>query len=88
MGDLSSSRGFGDHRYKDMIHLPQQDQALSAKPDVFSEPIQGLDFVLLGSDGIFEKFSNDQIGQFIYKNLGTKDPQSILKDFISQNIAE
>jgi serine/threonine protein phosphatase PrpC len=74
MGDLSNSRGFGDHRYKDSPHFPQSQQALSAMPDVFSEPLQSIDFVLLGSDGIFDKFTNEQIGEFIYKNLGIKDP--------------
>ena len=38
-------------------------------PDTFVESLEGVEFMLLGCDGIYEKLSNDQIGEFIYKNI-------------------
>jgi serine/threonine protein phosphatase PrpC len=58
MGNLNLSRGFGDHRYKDTPDLPAEEQAMTAYPDVFVESLEGVDFVLLGCDGIYDKFSN------------------------------
>lgn len=69
MGNINLSRAFGDHRYKDSEGLPQEQQAVSAEPDVFEEKLEGVDFLLLGCDGIYEKFSNEGIGHFIYENI-------------------
>ena len=73
MGVINLSRAFGDHQFKDSQDLPQEHQAISALPDIFAESLYGIDFLLLGCDGIYEKFSNDQIGEFIYKNMD-KEP--------------
>jgi serine/threonine protein phosphatase PrpC len=87
MGNLNLSRALGDHRYKDTDNLPQEEQAITANPDTYVECLEDVDFLLLGCDGIFEKFSNDEIGEFIYKNKH-KEPQVILREFLSQNVAE
>ena len=57
-------------------------------PDTYVKSLDGVDFVLLGSDGIFEKYTKEEIGDFIYANLERKDPQTILREFISKNIAK
>ena len=87
MGVINLSRAFGDHEFKDSDDLPQEQQAISALPETFVESLDGVDFLLLGCDGIYEKFYNDEIGQFIYNNL-EKEPQVILREFLSQNVAE
>ena len=51
------------------------------------ESLQDVDFLLLGCDGIYEKFENEYISKFIYERIGKKDPQEILREFIEHNVA-
>ena len=73
MNHLNFSRGLGFHRYKDLQNCPPQQQALTAYPDTFYASLEGVDFILLGCNGIFERNTNNEMGEFIYKNLN-KDP--------------
>ena len=58
MGNLNFSRGFGEHRYKDAKNLSQEEQALSAKPEILKTSFEKLDFILIGCDSISEKLLN------------------------------
>jgi protein phosphatase 1G len=89
-GNLNVSRGLGDHRFKSNPYMPEEGQALTANPDTFVESITNIDFILLGCDGIYEKYSNQYIGKYIYDKMeeGVKDPQLILRQFLKENVAD
>lgn len=57
-GALNISRALGDFKFKDNYDLPQKEQAMTALPDVKSIKKSEIDFIIMGSDGIFERFTN------------------------------
>lgn len=61
-GRLSVCRTFGDCEAK-LIHLGGVTGVVTCEPE-FTHEIEGsnsIDYVLIGSDGIFDKMKNDQI---------------------------
>jgi protein phosphatase 2C family protein 2/3 len=62
-GRLSVSRTFGDIEAKH----PQfggKEGVVSCRPDVFSfteAEVDGMDFMVLGSDGVFDKLSSEEV---------------------------
>ena len=81
-GCLNLTRAFGDLRFKQNKSLPPEKQAITANPDVFSVDIssQKYEFMLMGCDGIFEKYPNriliESIREEIHKQkkAGKVDP--------------
>jgi serine/threonine protein phosphatase PrpC len=60
-GGLNLSRSLGDFNYKRMKNRPWDEQLISCKPDVSEINRQPGDdeFIILGCDGIWEKYVND-----------------------------
>lgn len=68
-GRLSVSRSFGDIEAKDP-ELGGKDLVLLPVPDVKTFKIQkGYDFVVLASDGIFDKLSNREVTNLVIQNI-------------------
>jgi len=58
-GNLALSRAFGDFQYKDQKNMKAEDQAVTAKPDIFiCEHNDKDDFIMLACDGIWDCLSN------------------------------
>lgn len=68
-GKLSVSRAIGD------IHIKRENsKVLIAEPDVYTLDVKGFSHLLLFSDGIYEKLSNNEIGSlFQAGNVKTED---------------
>jgi len=69
-GDLNLSRALGDLRYKTNDSIPQADQIISAAPEI--REIQLVDedeFMVLGCDGVWESWSNQEMVDFIRPRL-------------------
>lgn len=66
-GGLSVSRSFGDVTAKD-AQFGGNPLALIAKPDITVYKIEeGVDFILMACDGVFDKFSSKKLGEAITK---------------------
>ena len=67
-GNLNLSRALGDLSYKDRTDLKPEEQKISACPDVKDFPITpDLFGVLMGCDGVYERKTSSEIGEFILK---------------------
>lgn len=66
-GRLSVCRTFGDCEAK-LIHLGGLKGVVSCDPEVTHEVdgVDYIDYVLIGSDGIFDKLKNDTINSIIW----------------------
>lgn len=64
-GDLNLSRAFGDFSYKSNPNLSEVEQLIICEPDIMSLPLEGIDYLILGCDGIFEKKSNEEITSIV-----------------------
>lgn len=59
-GNLNLTRSLGDLKYKQREHLKPEEQAITANPDTYEfDLVKGIDFILMGCDGIWEKKSNE-----------------------------
>ena len=65
-GNLNLSRALGDFEYKRALFKSAEEQAITGNPDTFCVDVKGADYILMGCDGIFDRFSNDYISEFIY----------------------
>ena len=63
-GKLSVSRSFGD------LQCKSPKRCLVAKPDLADLDIDELDFVLIGSDGLFDECSNQVLIDLVWKTIG------------------
>jgi len=64
-GRLSVSRTFGDCMAK-MDKYGGNPKCIIAEPDIFTVPIEeSLDFILIGSDGIFDRVTTEETGQIV-----------------------
>lgn len=60
-GNLNLTRSLGDLKYKQREHLQPEEQAITANPDTYEFELEkGIDFILMGCDGIWEKKSNEE----------------------------
>jgi protein phosphatase 1G len=68
--NLNLSRALGDFNYKDFSR-PAAERIISCVPDVTVTPLQQDDeFLLLGCDGIWEKYDRQDVTTYIRRKLG------------------
>eukprot|EP01065_Artemidia_motanka_P014504 TRINITY_DN18421_c5_g1_i1.p1 TRINITY_DN18421_c5_g1~~TRINITY_DN18421_c5_g1_i1.p1 ORF type:complete len:298 (+),score=72.25 TRINITY_DN18421_c5_g1_i1:136-1029(+) len=69
-GNLALSRAIGDFDFKQNKSIAAEDQAISAKPDVVTKQLQKEDeFVVLACDGIWDVMSNEDVIEFVRKEI-------------------
>ena len=73
---LSISRSIGDNQYKKKVN----GNALSSTPDFFSGKLFSSDFLVLISDGGYQKFTNFEISNIF--NSSTANISQKVKEFI------
>ena len=65
-GDLNLSRAIGDWRHKQNHSLPLELQMISPRPDIsITELAKGDEYIVLGCDGIWERFSSADCASFV-----------------------
>ncbi|UYV69648.1 hypothetical protein LAZ67_7000116 [Cordylochernes scorpioides] len=72
-GDLNLSRALGDHRFKNNPAIQQEDQILSALPDVKVSTVSSGDVVIMACDGIWDVLTEHQVASFVRKRLKKKE---------------
>lgn len=94
-GNLNLTRSLGDLKYKQREHLKPEEQAITANPDTYEFDLdQGVDFILMGCDGIWEKKSNEEAVSWIYEQISKYkkeekdvDIKQIVADLLHENLA-
>lgn len=67
-GNLNLTRSLGDLKYKQREHLQPEEQAITANSDTYEFELEkGIDFILMGCDGIWEKKSNEEAVSWVYE---------------------
>ena len=89
-GNLNLSRSLGDLEYKQNKKISQEDQMITAFPEVTTSSLQDVDFIFLGCDGVYDCLSNQEVVDFINTRL-KKNPNvklgSILEEMLDQILA-
>lgn len=61
-GNLNLTRALGDLRHKNKENIAQEDQPITANPDVFEYDMPAdLDFIIMGCDGVWEQKTNEEM---------------------------
>ena len=91
-GNLYLSRGFGDLEYKQNKNLTPEEQMITANPDIKNIDYKDdIDFVIIGSDGIWECLTNQEACDFVRKRLkDNHDIQisKIIEEMLDRIVAE
>ena len=83
-GNLNLTRAFGDLKYKQKKSFTPEEQAITSNPDVYEYPLQaGLDFIIMGCDGIWEKKTNEEMVAWVYEQLKGNKKTADLKKIIT-----
>ena len=77
-GLLNMSRSFGDFQFKLRKDLKQEEQAVSACPEIsFMRRTKKELFIVLACDGVWDCINNNQIAQFFYNRVN-REPKKKL----------
>ena len=70
-GLINISRAIGDHMFKQNPKLSPEEQAVTANPDTFTIDLSERKphYLLIGCDGIFDRFNNAYVGYYISKKI-------------------
>lgn len=69
-GNLALSRALGDFSFKKAEGLSQEEQAVTARPEVRVEPLRAEDeFVILACDGVWDMLSSQEAVSFVRDEL-------------------
>lgn len=72
-GNLNLTRALGDLKYKQKPELKPEEHPITANPDTYEYAMPAdLDFVFMGCDGVWERKSNEEMVDWIYKQLKNK----------------
>ncbi|CAG9327709.1 ARX1_2 [Blepharisma stoltei] len=85
-GNLNLSRAIGDFDYKQNRELSPQEQMITAFPDIAIQEITpDCDFLVLGTDGVWELLTNQSCLESIYQGLRDRKPlTTIVEDLLDQ----
>lgn len=91
-GGLNLTRSFGDFDYKQNKNLGYDEQMITCKPDIKQVTRQQNDeFVLMGCDGIWERYVEDSQGliDIVKKELNNKkDTTKLMEDLLDLLLAK
>ena len=87
-GNLNLSRSLGDLEYKKNKKIPQEEQIITALPEVTNCSLSDVDFIFLGCDGVYDCLTNQEVVDFISTRLKSNMKLTkILEEMMDQIIA-
>ena len=90
-GNLNLSRSLGDLEYKQNKKIPQEEQMITAFPEVITEKITSdCDFLVIACDGVWDCKTNQEVADFVYKRLKTNQNvklSSIIEELLDECLA-
>lgn len=89
-GGLNLSRAFGDFDYKKKTGLSEMEQMISPFPEIRNYELSKKDlFIVMGCDGIWETFSDEEIGEFFKSKMNREAViSSVIGQFLDESCAE
>jgi serine/threonine protein phosphatase PrpC len=89
-GSLNLSRALGDLEYKQVSHLPPEEQMVTANPEVRKLRLTPDDeFLILACDGIWDVLTNEEAVAFVRSRLlAGKTPREICEEACDHCLAE
>jgi len=89
-GRLAVARSMGDFDYKQDALLDQKEQLITSNPDVISRKVtEEWEFIMLGSDGIFDVVTNQEVADFIIGCIAEGErPDKISEKLMEHCMAE
>jgi len=80
-GQLGVSRAFGNYEFK-------ESNFLSSEPEIREVTLTAdVEFLVVGCDGLYEQFSNEEIGSFIKNGLGIGKPlETVVDELVAEAI--
>jgi len=89
-GNLNVTRAIGDLKLKRNMAIPPEEQMISAVPDVFERRIMPEDeFLMLGCDGVFDTWKNQQIVDYVRDNMQEEEKISVvIEKLLDQIVAK
>jgi serine/threonine protein phosphatase PrpC len=84
-GGLNLTRSFADFDYKKNKALPFNEQMITCNPDIEEFEVTGKDeFILVGCDGIWEKYVENSQGliDVVKENLKKKEAKQVAEDML------
>jgi serine/threonine protein phosphatase PrpC len=87
-GNLNLSRSLGDLEYKKNKKIPQEEQIITAYPEITNCSLSDVDFIFLGCDGVYDCLTNQEVVDFISTRLKSNMKLAkILEEMMDQIIA-
>lgn len=87
-GNLNLSRSLGDLEFKQNKKLPQEDQMITALPEITFSALDDVDFIFLGCDGVFDCMTNQEISDYVSSRLKKNiKPTKILEEMLDHILA-
>jgi serine/threonine protein phosphatase PrpC len=84
IGNLNLSRSLGDLEYKQNKKIPQEEQMITAFPDVIVENItKDCDFIIVGCDGVWDCKTNQEAVDFVNDRL-KRNPNAKLSKIVEE----
>mgnify|MGYP002625387632 FL=1 len=96
---LEITRGFGFWEFKGNEWMDQRDQEISADPDIIEVPLKEIQYIIVGSHGMFERDLNDnnndsvnnKICKFFIEEMKRDENKSlskIIEEYFEKNISK
>lgn len=87
-GNLNLSRSLGDLEYKQNKKVPQEDQMITANPEVIEHKLSNdCDFLVIACDGVWDCKTNQEVADFVYKRM-KNNPNYKLSKIIEELLDE
>lgn len=88
-GNLNLSRSLGDLKYKQKKQLKPEEHPVTANPDTYNYDLTPEDdFIIMGCDGIWEKWSNDEMVEWVYERFNKLDKKNIKEESLKEIVDE
>lgn len=81
-GSLAVSRALGDYEYKSTQNMPSIEQQVSPQPEIFvlERDYDHDEFLVIACDGIWDVMSNQQVLEFVHKELTIREDRGQICD--------
>lgn len=87
-GNLNLSRAIGDFEYKCDKTLSAEEQIITANPEITKIKNEGLDFLIIGCDGIWESKTSGEMVGWLKGRVGKKPLGAILEELFDESLAK
>jgi len=88
-GNLNLSRSLGDLEYKQNKKISQEEQMITAFPEVITEKLTpDCDYILIACDGVWDCKTNQEVADFVSKRMKTQTKLSkIIEELLDDCLA-